>query len=373
MMTDEELDAALRAMSRFDDAQVDAFDLGSSESELMEDVMSTSVLEPAQANERNQVVSLRRPRRKRRLVLAGVAIAAASVLVVGGTSLLHSNGTSAYAAEAVKVAEANERLLITLPGWKVIRADEFTVTQGEMTFSDGQHELGVFWRDTKDYQSYLNDRADQTKQVSTKVRGRNAITFIHEGSSDLTTIVEPLGANFLEIRADLGSEQAYRDVMASLAPVSVDTWLASLPASVVKPGDRSAVVQGMLQGLPVPAGFDPASMKTKAAVSDRYQLGAQVAGAVACAWFDQWFSASDRGDTTAQRNALDALNTSPTWPILNEMASQGSFGQGIPRLANAIATGSLDEGPGPHKPTRNEIGLDMGCSWAVDPNGDQPR
>jgi hypothetical protein len=253
------------------------------------------------------------------------------------------------------------------------KADEFTVTQGEMTFSDGQHELGVFWRDTKDYQSYLNDRADQTKLVPTRVRGRNAITFIHEGSTDLTTIVEPLGANFLEIRADLGSEQAYSDVMASLAPVSVDIWLAALPLSVVKPGDRSAVVQAMLQGIPLPAGFNPDSLKTKASVSDRYQLGAQVTGAVACAWFDRWFSAVDRGDATSQKDALDALNTSRTWPILNEMASQGSFGENIPHLTNAIATGSLDEGPGPHRPTRNEIGLDMGCSWALDPNGDQPR
>jgi hypothetical protein len=57
MMNDEELDAALRAMSRFDDAQVDAFDLGSSESDLMEDVMSTSQLEPALANETDTVAT----------------------------------------------------------------------------------------------------------------------------------------------------------------------------------------------------------------------------------------------------------------------------------------------------------------------------
>ncbi len=373
MMTDEELDAALRAMSRFDDAQVDAFDLGTSEYDLMENVMSTSQLEPALTHVSDTVVALRRPRRMRRAVVAVIAIAAASVLVLGGTSLLRNNESSAYAAEAVRVAEANERLLVTLPGWKVIRADEFTVTRGEMTFSDGVHEVGLFWYDTKDYQYYLGDRADQTKQVPTSVRGRKAVTFIHEGSTDLSTIVEPLGANFLEIRADLGSEQAYRDVMAALSPVSVDTWLAALPSSVVKPGDRSAVVQGMLQGVPLPAGFDPVSLKTSAAVSDRYQLGAQVAGAVACAWFDQWFSAGDRGDATSQKDALDALNTSPTWPILNEMAPQGSWGEVLTHLTNAIVTGSLDEGPGPHKPTRNEIGLDMGCSWAIDPNGDHPR
>jgi hypothetical protein len=372
-MNDEELDTALRAMSRFDDAQVAAFDLGSSEHDLMEDVMSASLLEPALSDERDQVVPLHRPRPMRQLILAGLAIAAASVLVVGGMSLLRDNESSAYAAEAVKVAEANERLLVTLPGWKVIRADEFTVTQGEMTFSDGQLELEIFWRDTKDYQSYLDDRADQTKQVPTRMGGRNAITFIHEGSTDLTTIVEPLGANFLEIRADLGSEQTYRDVMVSLAPVSVDRWLASMPVSVVKPGDRSTVVQAMLQGIPLPAGFNPDSLKTKASVSDRYQLGAQVTGAVACAWFDQWFTAEDRGDATSQKEALDALNTSRTWPILNEMASQGGMGEVILDLTEAVATGSLGAGPGLQKPTRDEIGKGIGCTWAMAPSETLPR
>jgi hypothetical protein len=372
-MNDEELDTALRVMSRFDDAQVAAFDLGSSEHDLMEDVMSTSLLEPALPDERDRVVPLRRPRRMRRAVLTAAALAAASVLVVGGTSLLHSNGSSAYAAEAVKVAEANERLLITLPGWKVIRADEMTVDNGEMTFSDGTHEVGLFWKQASEYGSYMDDRSDQTSKVLVTVQGRRGTMFVRSDSTDLTTLVEPRGASFLEIRGDLGSEAAYRAVVASLQPVSVEKWLAALPASVVKPKDRSAVVQSMLQGIPVPAGFDPTSLKTSAAVSDRYQLGAQVAGAVACAWFDQWFSAGDRGDATSQKDALDALSTSRTWPILNEMASQGSYGEVIARLSTAVATGSLDEGPGPHKPTRNEIGLDMGCSWAVDPNGDQPR
>jgi hypothetical protein len=373
MMTDEELDAALRAMSRFDDAQVDAFDLGSSESELMEDVMSTSQLEPALTNESDPVIQLSRPRRTRRAVAAAMAMAAASVLVVGGTGLLRNNGSSAYAAEAVKVAEANERLLISLPGWKVIRADEMTVDNGEMTFSDGTHEMGLFWKQASEYSSYMDDRSDQTSKVLVTVQGRRGTMFVRSDSTDLTTLVEPRAASFLEIRGDLGSEAAYRAVVASLKPVSVERWLAALPASVVKPRDRSTVVQSMLQGIPVPAGFDPTSLKTSAAVSDRYQLGAQVTGAVACAWFDQWFSAADRGDATSQKDALDALNTSPTWPILNEMAPQGSWEEVLSHLTNAIATGSLDEGSGPHEPTRNEIGKGIGCSWAADPVEERPH
>jgi hypothetical protein len=365
-MTDEELDTALRGLERFNDAQVEAFDLGSSESDLMEDLMSTSLLTPALADESHPVVPLRRRRRTHRAAMAAIAIAAASVLVVGGASLLRNSGSSAYAAEAVRVAEANERLLVTLPGWKVIRADEFTVTKGEMTFSDGVHELGLFWYDTKDYQYYLDDRADQTKQVPAIVRGRKAVTFVHEGSTDLTTIVEPLGANFLEIRGDLESAQAYQDVMSALVPVSVDTWLAALPASVVKPGDRSAVVQAVLQGIPLPAGFDPVSLKTKAAVSDRYQLGAQVMSAVACGWFDQWFTAMDSGDNAGTLAAQNALRSLPTWPISREMQPQGDTGMVILSLADAASTGSLEAGSGPHKPTRNEIGQSIGCTWALD-------
>jgi hypothetical protein len=75
---------------------------------------------------------------RRRLLARGVggasAVAAAGALVV---ALLVGGGTSRleFAEAAVKVAEANSRLLIGEPGWRVVRAAELTVDDGEMTFT----------------------------------------------------------------------------------------------------------------------------------------------------------------------------------------------------------------------------------------------
>ena len=59
----------------------------------------------------------------------------------------------------MRVAEANDRLLIDLPGWRVSRADEFTVEAGEMTFTDGSHEVDLEAQPAGQYADVLADRA----------------------------------------------------------------------------------------------------------------------------------------------------------------------------------------------------------------------
>ena len=48
--------------------------------------------------------------------------------------------------------------------------------------------------------------------------------------------------------------------------------------------------------IPTPAGFDSAGLETNDLIRDRYQLGAEIAGAVACAWVGQWDTALASGD-----------------------------------------------------------------------------
>ena len=52
----------------------------------------------------------------------------------------------------------------------------------------------------------------------------------------------------------------------------------------------------MLAGVPHPEGFDIVALQSGDGIRDRYQLGAQVAGAVACAWIEQWVDARRAGD-----------------------------------------------------------------------------
>jgi hypothetical protein len=94
----------------------------------------------------------------------------------------------------------------------------------------------------------------------------------------------------------------------------------------------------MLAGIPLPPGFDAASIPTSDAVRDRYQLGAQVAGTVACAWIDRWVAARRDGDEAAVREAVDAMATSTSWPILREMNAEGDYPEVLWELAAAMET-----------------------------------
>ncbi|MDO8392030.1 MAG: hypothetical protein Q7V57_16255 [Actinomycetota bacterium] len=353
-MTDEELDLLVRQASPISDAQVDAFDLGSGERHLLEAIMSNTLetvtpLAPGRHRSR---------RRTRRLMVVGaMAVAAATVatvVIVGGGD---GGSKPAYAADILAVAEANDRVLIDLPGWSVSRADEFTVDQGEMTFSDGAHEVEVHWRQGSEYASWVNDRASGNDDLGTvTVLGRQGRMFRYVGTQDYTALVEPAGASLLEVRGVFASEADYRAMLGALKSVDVDTWLAALPASVVKPSDRTAAVDEILVGVPLPVGFDTAGLFESASVSDRYQLVATVTGTVVCAWFDQYFTAIEQGDDAAAKAASDALISSHQWPALLSIVDEGDFAEAIWEYADATLPGGTLLG---EPLTRDELALGL--------------
>ena len=303
------------------------------------------------------------PGRQRPRWLMPVAVAAAVLLVVGVPLYLTRGGGGpdpSYAASATRVAQANPRLLVSAPGWQVARVESFTATEGEMTFTDGDHELDVHWRAARDYQGYLADRSHGNTSGPVEVLGQQGTLFAY-GGTDFTTILPPQGASFLEVRGDLGSRQAYLEVLRSLTPVSVDTWLAAMPDNVVQPGDMDATVAEMLKGMPLPPGFD-AQPLSRDLPSERYQVGAQVAGAVACAWLDRWDDAHRDGDAQAERTALEAMQTSKHWPVLLQMNAEGDYPEVVWELADGIAGRKREFFGG--LPTRTTWTQGLGCDIA---------
>ena len=270
--------------------------------------------------------------------------------IAAGETVLRRSGTA---------LDAVEQAIISLENCPL-----FNAGRGAVFTHDGVHELELSWYNASQHGNYLEDRAYETMQVPTTFQGRRAVMFVRPGSSDLTTLVEPTGTIFLEVRGDLGSEQAYRDVVASFKPVSVEDWLGALPASVVNPDDRSAVVQSMLSGIPLPVGFDANDIATRGSVSDRYQLGAQVVDAVACRWFDQWFTATEKADEPSAKAASDALNSSPSWPVLKEMASEGALSEVLAQYVEGLSTEAVLTGSGPVRATRENVDKGLGCSWS---------
>jgi hypothetical protein len=213
------------------------------------------------------------------------------------------------------------------------------------------------WAPRDAYESRLRDRAHGSLKNPDKPRPANPDlippddiwsqpiqvigrtgTLFRRGSFGFTAILPPSGRNFVEIRTGHGTVQDYRGLVAKLYSADVDTWLAALPESVVKPADLTRVIAEMLVDIPVPAGFDPRRLNT-GSTTERYHVGARVSGAAACAWIDEWTKAKQAGDAAGAREAVDALKSSHSWKILLEMKRQGDYPLVLWEYADLVATG----------------------------------
>jgi hypothetical protein len=282
--------------------------------------------------------SPRRFRRRAVLLVAATACAAAAALV--GVTLSERGGGTAWAAALVRVAETAPRLLVDAPGWSVTRADEFGVGRGEMTFAGGEQRLDVQWERGADLGAKLGEAGSGAESLgTTTVEGTEAQLYRYSGGNDFVAAwsQDGYGLQARGIAADLATFTA---LVRTLHDVDVDTWLSAMPESVVRPEGRSKVVLDMLDGVPLPPGFDVASMQHVRAgtVLDRYQLGAKVASGVACAWLDRWVAARHSGDDRGVRQAVGALATSHDWRVLHDMQAEGAYPTVLWQYADAAAS-----------------------------------
>jgi hypothetical protein len=273
-----------------------------------------------------------------------VAPIAAAVAVA--STLIGAGGETAWAS-AVEVARAAPRLLVTEPGWKVARADEFSTEYGEMTFVRDAQQLGVRWGPAQDHKFGVEKRAAELDALPmVDVAGDRASVFRYPGTNDFTALWLR-GEWSVEARSLAPSAESFAATLASLRAVEIDTWLAAMPDSVVKPASRDEIVAEMLAGVTHPDVFYIAAPQSGDGVRDRYQLGAQVAGAVACAWIGQWVDARRAGDESGAQQAVTAMATSHRWPILLEMNEEGDYPEVLWELADAMATDGVVMGGKP--------------------------
>jgi hypothetical protein len=258
---------------------------------------------------------------RRRMTTLGLSFAVAAVLaallVVSGWVGGRGEGRTDFAAAAIRVAEANPRLLVTAPGWKVVRADAFEPDSGELTLSDGSHRFEIHWYPARLYRQYLRDRADVSAAQHGALLGMRATT-VDYGRGEYATVLSPNGDVFVEVRGRLGSRSAYDEILRSLRPVGVETWLGAMPPSTVRPAARSEAVNRMLRGIPTPPGFDASRLRREGSIANRDSLAVAVGNAVACAWVESWIRARDAGDAAKAARAVDAMASSATWPIVRE-------------------------------------------------------
>jgi hypothetical protein len=301
---------------------------------------SREIVDAARAALLADIAGARRPwwRRRRLFGIAAPAVAAAVAAVAVAVMLADRGDGHAWAAALVRIAEAAPRLLVDEPGWEVTRADELSVDYGEMTLANGDRRLDLKWLPAGQYQHAVDKRAAEMDDLATApAGGAEARVFRYPGTNDYVA-VWLLGDYTVEARGLAADADAFRATLASLHEVDVDTWLSAMPESVIAPARQAEVIDEMLAGIPVPPGFDSTAIQATEAVRERYHLGAQVAGAVACAWIERWVAARDAGDEAAAREAVEAMATARTWPVLLEMDDEGDYPEAIWEYAAAMAT-----------------------------------
>lgn len=284
-----------------------------------------------------------RPRahRSRRRALQLGLVGAAAAAIAAGTIVVATDrggGGQAWAAEVVRVAEAAPRLLVDAPGWRVVRADQFAVGEGEMTFARGSSTFDLHWFPRAGYDDRggkLSDGADVDVRVP--VLGREARVYHYPDGREFRALWSE-GEAYVEVRGDAPDLAAFEAMLGSLQQVGVDEWLTAMPASVVRPAGRAEAVEEMLAGLPVPPGLDVEQLQQGDLVRDRYQLGAEVVGAVTCGWLDRWAAAKRAGDEAGRAEAVAALGSHRDWQVLREMAADGDYPRVVEEYADAIAS-----------------------------------
>jgi hypothetical protein len=290
---------------------------------------------------------------------AAAATVLAALLLATGWLGGSGGGRPEFAAAAIRVAKANPRLLVTSPGWKVVRADQFQPDEGEVTFGDGEHRLDMRWYPAQAYGMYLRDRAQVSPVARGALLGQRSTT-VEYAQGEYATMLAPQGSVFVEVRARLGTRAAYEEVLQSLRQVDVETWLEAMPPSVVRPAARSALVERMLRGTSVPPGFDPSALEDENSISRRSTLGVAVANEVACGWVESWIRARRDGNAAAARAAVEAMASSSHWPVVRQTKSPWFGNYRI--VVRQLRAGHLDRGPAGYEESGGEL-IARGPSW----------
>jgi hypothetical protein len=291
------------------------------------------------------------------------AIAAIAVLLVGGGWLNSSgSGRPQFAAAAIRVAETNPRLLVSEPGWKIVRADEFEPDSGELTFSNGGRDFEIHWYPAHLYQQLLRDRADVSRPEEGTLLGHRATTVAYS-PEEYATMLSPQGKVFIEVRGQLGSRRAYDEILHSLQPVDVETWLDAMPPSTVRPEARAKAVEQMLRGIPVPPGFDAAALQGEDSIADHSSLAVKVGNAVACSWAQNWIAARSAGDQVAAQRAVDAMAGSADWPIVRETKVPWFTNYGV--VTREMRAGHLNRDPASYEVDTDGRIFAYGPAWKL--------
>ena len=269
------------------------------------DLLRGIVAEPYRAPDRAVTVH----RRARRTVMLGLAAAAAALGVVmlvpfGGRG---GGPTPAFAAALVRFANSTPRLLLQIPGWRVVFVEQDPGHGGEMHFIRGPVNAQGMPAASLTGETALLDRYAQLNWSPVTQSERRYIQSGHQniqtglGAPVTRLQLEGRTRNWTDVIATLLFENQaislrvtvknmsdLRFVLQSLNQVNVTTWLEAMPPSVIKSANSGPAIREMLAGIPLPPRFDAGKIPGVNDTQTNYYLGTELTGTVACMWIADW-------------------------------------------------------------------------------------
>lgn len=311
--------------------------------ELLEEIMASPVID--------RVIEPAAPSGRRTPRWVAAVGAAAAVITVAAVPLYLTrdggSGDSNGAPRAVGVeAPTGERAILTTAGWTVDNVNDGE-WGGEVGYTKGGAELVITWYLADQYDSYVTDRehinhpeVDQGQAI--EVLGAPARLWAYT-SDDHTVIRAPGDRYFLEVRGGGMGKQAFVALLGDLQLVNKVGLEGSLPADFVTGDERAGAIGDILDGIgALPPGL--AASDVTSSEPDRYHLGADVSGTVACGWIAEFAAAKSAGSQARMAAAADALAASHDWPILHEMNDRGDYPEVVWEYADEVAAGKVPEG-----------------------------
>ncbi|MDN4173488.1 hypothetical protein QWY28_11075 [Nocardioides sp. SOB77] len=248
--------------------------------------------------------------------------------------------------------DATYRAVLDMPGWTVTHVyEEAGGNGGEISYERGEALLEVTWRPGSLHDDYVEDRRHivdpPADGAPLQVLGLTAQRWSY--SADDHTVIRPVEDGFtLEVRGSGMPLSGFEDLLDDLRLVDEAGLENALPDTFVTTSERDAVVEEMLDGIAAASGQERVAGEERPAITseqaDRYHLGAEVAGQVACAWIEEFRAARQAGDEERAQEAVDVLASSRQWPVLREMDARGDYPEAIWDYADEVARGEVPEG-----------------------------
>jgi hypothetical protein len=116
----------------------------------------------------------------------------------------------------------------------------------------------------------------------------------------------------------------------------------------------------MLRGIPLPKSFGFSRIPDEGLTTSHDQVVDKVVNTVSCLWFRQWGEARRTDDPASEKEAVRAMQSYKSWPIVARAEREGGFFEDLFKLTKSMPSGIWQFGPHRWKVLPKAEGL--GCA-----------